>query len=386
MPVVLYVWKGNYPWDVRAEKVCKSLIKAGHEVYMLARWAEGQAERESIDGINVIRVGYKTARKLTQPLSINPIWAGAIKKAILELKPAIIIPREIMLAEACGRLGRRYNIPVVMDMAEHYPAAMKGWKKYYKSLSLRILVHHLNIPEIVEQRAVRLMSGIITVSRELSDRLGKVHHFNTGDIQIVNNTPEKQWFDGVDKGPKLPPLRFAYHGHFSQDRNLDTMIKAFIIAAEKCSGIRLTLAGDGENFDECFEIAEQSAVKDRICFTGAYKHGDIRKLYGETDIAILPFKTNEFINHIIANKLFDYMAAGKPVIVSRAKPMARIIEETGAGIVADCSSPESLADVIININDYPLREMSENGIAAFRDKYNWDVDADNLIKFVNRLI
>ncbi len=386
MPVVLYVWKGNYPWDVRAEKVCKALIKAGHEVFMLARWDDGQPERESIDGINIIRVGYKTARKLTQPLSINPIWHGAIKKAIIELKPAIIIPREIMLAEACGRLGRRYNIPVVMDMAEHYPAAMKGWKKYYRSMYLRILVHHLKIPEIVEERSVRLMSGIITVSGELRERIHRVYKFNNDDIQIVNNTPEKAWFEGVDKGPKLPPLRFAYHGHFSQDRNLEIMIKGFIIASEKNKDIHLTLAGDGENFNECLEIAEQSPVKDRIHFTGAYKHDEIRTLYSDTDIAILPFKANEFINHIVANKLFDYMAVGKPVIVSKAKPMARIIEETGAGIIADCSSPESLASAILNINNNPLNEMSELGMAAFRDKYNWDVDAENLVNFVNRFI
>ncbi len=386
MPVVLYVWKGNYPWDVRAEKVCKALIKAGHEVFMLARWDNGQPERELIDGINIIRVGYNTARKLTQPLSINPIWHGAIKKAIIELNPAIIIPREIMLAEACGRLGRRYDIPVVMDMAEHYPAAMREWKKYYKSLSLRILVHHLKIPEIVEERSVRLADGIITVCHEQAGRLKRQYDFNRQNTAVVHNTPPTGQFDEIRKGTSNPPVILGHHGHLTAEKSVENLIKAFILIADKCPNLKLLLAGGGECADELKEIAEASDCSDRIMFTGVYKPESLGDIIGKIDIGVIPYQVSDFNNYTIHNKIFDYMAAGKPVIVSKAMPMARIIEETGAGIIADCSSPESLAGTILNINNYRLNEMSENGITAFGNKYNWDVDAENLVNFVNRFI
>jgi len=155
MPKILYVWKGKYPWDIRVEKFCKSFIKNGFEVFLVARWAENQPVRENYKGINIIRAGYQKNYKLTQPVSFNPIWSNCIKKVVNEVNPDLIMPRDIMLAETCGRIGRKYDIPVVMDMAEHYPAAMKGWKKYSDNIFLRILVHSFNVPEKVEKRAQR---------------------------------------------------------------------------------------------------------------------------------------------------------------------------------------------------------------------------------------
>lgn len=386
MKKALYVWKGQYPWDIRAEKICNSLIKNGYEVYLLSRWFDGELERENYKGINIIRAGFNKQFTLTQPISINPIWKNAIKDAVMEIKPDVIIPRDIMLAEACGKIGRKYNTPVIMDMAEHYPAAMKGWKKYYDNVSLRILVHHLNIPELVEKRAVKLMDGIITVSEELNNRINTIYTINKEKLQIVRNTPDKNFIDNIRKGFCQPIRNFAYHGHFSQDRNLETLIEAFSIAAIKDKEIKLILAGSGENYMDCINIGSKSKAKDRIIFKGKYRFEELNQLYSETDIALLPFKNNDFINHIIANKLFDYMSIGKPIIVSEAIPMKRIIIETKAGIVVDCSNPENIAAAILNIKNLNLQEMSENGIKAFKEKYNWEVDSKNMINFIERII
>lgn len=386
MRKALYVWKGQYPWDIRAEKICNSLIKNGYEVYLLARWFDGETEKENYKGINIIRVGFEKAFKLTQPLSINPIWKKAIKNTVQEIRPNVIIPRDIMLAEVCGTIGHKYDIPVIMDMAEHYPAAMKGWKKYYDNISLRFLVHYLNIPELVEKRAIKLMNGIITVSKELSNRINKIYSFDNNKLQIVHNTPELDFVNNIKKGFNEPIVNFAYHGHFSQDRNIETLIKAFIIASKTDNGIKLILAGNGENFQECLNIANSSPISDRIIFKGKYKFEELNQLYSETDIGLLPFKNNEFINHIIANKLFDYMAIGKPIIVSEASPMKRIINETKAGFIADCSKPESLADAMLKIKNSNLKQLSENGIKAFIEKYNWNIDSKNMIDFFERII
>jgi glycosyltransferase involved in cell wall biosynthesis len=383
---VLYVWKSPYPWDPRIEKICKTLHSNNFDVNLLARWDGKQRENETIDGLNVIRVGYNLPTKFSAPLFSNPVWKKAISSAIKEFKPTLIMPREIMLAETCGKAGRKFGIPVLMDMAEHYPAAMKGWDKYYRNIVKRFAVHYLNVPERVERSCVGLMDGILTVSSELSKRLNDKYSYPFKKMQVIHNTPEKSWFDNVRIGSSVPPIEFAYHGYMTPDRNLDKMVKGFIIAAKTVPDIRLTVAGTGDTYETLLEIAQKSQYTDRIRFTGPYLHSEIDKLYSEMDIGILPFKNNEFINHIIANKFFDYLAAGKPMIVSQAKPMARLIEETKAGIAVDCNDENEIAQAIIKIREMDVKKFSENGRKAFLEKYNWDVDAKNMIEFINRII
>ncbi|MCK5742582.1 MAG: hypothetical protein KAH48_10220, partial [Chlorobi bacterium] len=119
MAEILYIWKGAYPWDVRTQKVCGALTNAGHEVHILARWTCEELERETVDGFNVIRVGYKQASRNSLPLSFNPVWRKAIRSSIIEIKPDLLIAREIMLARASGSIAHKFNLPMIIDMAEH---------------------------------------------------------------------------------------------------------------------------------------------------------------------------------------------------------------------------------------------------------------------------
>ncbi len=386
MKKAIYVWKGQYPWDIRAEKICNSLIKNGYEVYLIARWFDGEPERENYKNINIIRAGFQKQFKLSQPISINPIWKNTINNAVQEIKPDIIIPRDIMLAEACGKIGHKFDIPVIMDMAEHYPAAMKGWKKYYDNLSLRILVHYLNIPELVEKRAVNLMDGIITVCTEQNQRLNEQFNFSLYNMQVVHNTPTKDFFKDNTNQKKINGIIFGHHGFTTNEKSIKNFLLGFILAANIDKKIEFLIYGDGESYDELSNIANSSNVNNQIKFKGNYLFNDLPQIINLFDIGVIPYQISDFNNYTIHNKIFDYMASGRPVIVSEATPMKRIINETKAGIVVDCSNPENIADAILNIQNLDLQTMSENGIKAFREKYNWEVDSKNMIDFIERII
>ena len=45
---ILKVWDGEYPWDVRTEKVCRALTSRGHSVHMVARNRDGRVLREKL--------------------------------------------------------------------------------------------------------------------------------------------------------------------------------------------------------------------------------------------------------------------------------------------------------------------------------------------------
>lgn len=380
MKKVLYIWKDSYPWDVRVEKFCRSFVENGWDTYLLARSRGSNIPREIIDGFNVIRVGCGEPEFKFTPVPYNIWWDKAIESAVKEIKPDLIIVREILLGINSGNIAEKYDIPIIMDMAEHYPAAMRGWAKYTDPLLMKLLVHYFKVPDYVEKKAIKKMNGIIVVCDEQKERLNADYDYPMENIEVVFNTPHISLLENIRTGTGNPPKIFAYHGYFTPDRNLDMMIKGFILAATEISDIELKIAGGGDNSDDFKSLALRSPVADRIEFYGSYNHSDLIKYYSETDIAILPYKPNMFINHTISNKFFDYALLGKPMITSLAKPMQRLIEKHKIGLSCDCANAASVKEAIIKLLHSDYQQMSSNGL-KLRNEYIWELDSDKLQNF-----
>jgi glycosyltransferase involved in cell wall biosynthesis len=382
MKKILYIWKGSYPWDIRVEKVCKSLLKENYEVYLLSRWFDGQKERETINGINIIRAGFDLDSKYSVPLPYNPIWKKVIDNTIDEIQPDLVIPREIMLAEPSATSARKRDIPVIMDMAENYPAAMKDWKKYNKTFISKLLVHWLDFPERIEKKAVKLMDGIITVCDEQNARLINDFNYDYKKLQVVHNTPEKDLFKDYSKKDKTENFVFGHHGFTTAEKSLIKFVNGFLIALEHDNTLKLKIAGDGESNDDLRKIVQSSKFKDSVEFTGSYEYNEMSKLIGSFDIGVIPYQISNFNNNTIHNKIFDFFALGIPVLVSETLPFLRLINETKAGITCNCENEESIAKSIISMKDMDLHSFSFAGRKAFEEKYNWEVDSAKMMKFI----
>jgi glycosyltransferase involved in cell wall biosynthesis len=383
---ILYIYQAAFPWEVRVEKICRALRDAGCEVIVLARWAPGQAPEEDYRGCRVVRVGAGLPRFASLPVPVNPVWYAAIKRVVRLWKPDLVLAREILLAEPAGRVCRRHGLPLVIDMAEHYPASMRSWKKYQRNVLLRFLVFHVRVPDHVERRSVRWADGILTVCEEQSRRLHETFAYPWGRMAVVENTPELDTFTVVRKGVTNPPRVFAYHGHMTAQRGLTNLLKGFILAARRDPDIRLLLAGGGESYDELVTMAGGSGVSDRVRFTGRYRFEDLGALYGETDVGLVLQPPDESCDHTIPNKLYDYLACGKPVLVSPARPLRRVVEETGAGLALDSCDPETIAGGIERIRGMDLAGMAANGMRACRERYRWDRDTSTLLGFLQKLV
>jgi glycosyltransferase involved in cell wall biosynthesis len=385
MKKILYIWKDKYPWDVRVEKFLKSLSAAGYEVFLLARWKGEKQARENIDGINVIRAGYNKSLALMQPVSYNVLWQKEIKNAVEELKPDLLIVREIMLASACAGVARKYNIPVIMDMAENYPAAMKLWKKYYDNILLRFLVHNINLPELVEKKSVPLMDGIITVCPEQARRLEKTYNYNPKNVEVVYNTSSVKDRVRTVTEINMQNIVFGHHGYMTSDKNLINFVRGFLLACRKNDKIMLFLAGEGENYSEIREIVTASEFSERVKLFGKYEYSRLDEIMSMFSIGILPYAPNDFNNYTIHNKLFDYFAYGKPVLASNMQPVENIINETGSGKVYDMSDADRISDAILDFVNEDMKKFAANSLQA-AEKYNWENDSKKLVKFIERFL
>jgi glycosyltransferase involved in cell wall biosynthesis len=83
----------------------------------------------------------------------------------------------------------------------------------------------------------------------------------------------------------------------------------------------------------------------------------------------------------LANKLFDYMAAGLPVVAVDVPPMRRVLDETDAGVLYPPDDVGALAGGIVELlNDPPRRErLGANGRRAVMTRYSWRQDEARLL-------
>lgn len=385
MAKILYVWKEPYPWDVRAEKVCSAFKDAKHNVYILARNGNEPSQRENIDGIQIIRVGDKYS-KLAVPTSLNPIWRHAIEQAIDEIKPQLVVVREMLLAEATAKVTKKKNIPIIMDMAENYPACMRDWKKYNKNMVSRFAVHTLKIPDKVEKNAVAMMDGIFVVCEEQVERLNEQYAFKPENTAVVHNTPMLGKFDTSKRKREFKsPLTLTHHGFLSAEKDITNLLLGFNLIASHIDA-KLVIAGDGECFNDYKALLEKCENKEQIIMLGKYNYAELPNILHNTNIGVIPYQISDFNNYTIHNKVFDYFAAGIPVLASQVKPLERLLNETKSGIASDFTTPENAAQAIKNMIESDLPQMAENATLAAQNKYNWNVDAKNLLTFTEQYI
>lgn len=385
MKKILYIFKDKIQWEIRLLKLCNSLKSNGFEVQILAKW-DGETEpTEEFRGFTVNKCGFNKKASHLFPLSINSIWQESIKEQITVYKPDLIIVREFFLGVAAAKAAHRYNIPVIMDMAEHYPGAMRGFKKYQSKCVSRFAINTLKLPDILEKHAVKMMDGIIVVCDEQINRLSNDLGFNKDNIKVIHNSPYKAVNFKGEFHFNNPPKILGIHGHLTGEKSLTNLINGFLIIAEQFPDLKLLIAGNGECYNDYKSIIKKSGLENRFEMIGKYTYNQLPGIMRKIDIGVIPYQISEFNNFTIHNKIFDFFAFGKPLLVSNALPLKRIINETHAGIASSFESPQEAAESIKLMLKADLKQFAENSQKAF-ETYNWENEEPKLIDFIKRFL
>jgi glycosyltransferase involved in cell wall biosynthesis len=174
-------------------------------------------------------------------------------------------------------------------------------------------------------------------------------------------------------------------GGATPGRGADLLIDACALAREEISELTLRLAlGNVSGRGYLRELMDQHSAKTWIRF----ERVDYRRLpeflVGVHTCAI-PHRKSHYLDLALPIKLFDYMAAGRPTVVTRCRAMAELVEAQDVGLVSDFTA-EGLAAALVRIlSDRPLAErLAENGRRTVEQRHNWTRTQDNVIRAVIR--
>lgn len=388
---LLKLYDGDYPWDVRVEKMLRSLVGAGHAVTLVARNRKALPRREVHDGVALRRLPSlgRAGALLTFPAFANPVWAAVAWRAARECGPERVIVRDLPLAPLGLWIARRLGVPAIVDMAEPYPEALRSNWQFDRLGGLDHVLRSPRAAEAVERRVLRRSPRVLVVSPEAGERLerlGLPHERWT----LVGNTPDLARLEtGAAASQPLPeelrgrPL-LIFTGILVGDRGLDVAIAGLAQLRSRSPRPALLVIGDGPARERYEAEARARGLEHDVRFLGWIDHAELPAWLRRADVGILPFHACTHIDTTLANKLFDYMALGLPVLASDARPMRRVLAETHAGVTfraGDAAGFASAAAALLG-DAAARRTMGECGRKAAAETYNWSRDADRLLEAV----
>lgn len=344
-------------------KECMSL-HSQHKVRLIV--ADGLGS-DQISGVNIHDLGKPRGR-------LSRFTATALKAAakVRELETDLVHFHDSELIPTALWLRAR-GVRVIYDVHEDLPRdiLIKEWipKALRRPASA--------IAKSIEAIADRYFDGIIGATPLIAQR------FTSEKTILVRNFPLIEEFQ-VSTGPKRNIIgadSVAYIGTLSEARGVVEAIEATRLV----DNLTLVLAGK-------FNTA---ALERRVRSLPGWQSVDYRGFVGREEVAEILNRSRAglctllpTITHLDSYpvKLFEYMAAGLPVIISDFPLWRDLVEKHDCALFVDPASPDEIAKAISWVLTHPERAeaMGRNGRKAIETEFNWQTESENLVAFYNR--
>jgi glycosyltransferase involved in cell wall biosynthesis len=180
-------------------------------------------------------------------------------------------------------------------------------------------------------------------------------------------------------------FKVVYTGAHGPANGLDMVIDAARLMEKKDDSIQFLLIGDGPEKQNLIDMAKTFSLSN-ICFLDPVPKLYMPHVLKKADLLLHCLKPMDVFKHGISpNKMFDYLASGKPIIMS-VNASNNIVEDARAGISVKSGDPEELVNGILklkNMSEDERRAMGLNGYEYVKKYFSTAVLAEKMIKELN---
>jgi glycosyltransferase involved in cell wall biosynthesis len=356
------------PLDTRIfGKECRALAAAGYDVHLVV----GGPPAEQIDGVvlhaTAAHGGRPRATRQWARLWRAARWAFRLRPSMYHLHDPHLIPLGILLKLA--------GSTVVYDVHEDYPAhartklvgrPFRGW---VKALMWRLL----------EGLARRTFDRFVCASPALAEQ------FPRERTVVVGNFPLHRAYEPA-RPYRERSNTVIYTGNISEIRGFPEMARALELLPEGLDG-RLRMVGRCSPAGLVGRVRSR-AVGSRMELVPWQPHDVVvQELLDARVGLILLHPLPNHLDAIRSNKLFEYMAAGLPVITSDLPRWREIVRGIDCGLVVDPHDPAAISAAIEYLLTHPeeAEAMGARGRAAVHSQFNWDGEAVRLLALYREL-
>jgi glycosyltransferase involved in cell wall biosynthesis len=369
-PKIVHLTSVHTAFDVRVfHKECKSLARSGKHVVLIAP----HQRDEVVDSVEVKGIQIGGGRLVRMTRTVWSLYREALRQNgdVYHFHDPELIPLGLLLA-ARGKT-------VVYDIHEDAPADILH-KDYIPRPLRRPLTWTVRK---LEDAACRRFSGLIAATPTIAQRF---YSINPNTV-VVHNFP---MLNEIAPTADLPwnerPPAVAYIGSISERRGIREILQALALLSSD-NRARMMLAGPFSPAELRTELMRLPGWA-RVKYLRVLDRPSVANLLSRVRLGLLVLQPEPNFCNAMPIKLFEYMAAGIPVIASDFPLWRQIIGEAGCGLLVDPQDPRAIARAMEYLlsHDAEAEAMGRRGRQAACELYNWNSEERVLLNFYSELL
>lgn len=368
----------------RSYEFARRWVKAGHKVTLITGYydigglepGKGLIRRQIIEGINVIVVGsiysnkQSYLRRITSFLLFLPlsIYAGLMAKKV-DVIYATSTPLTVGIPAMV--LKRLKRVPFVFEVRDQWPEI---------PLELGIIKSRFLVKLLLwlEKTIYKSSSAIVALSPGQADGVRKVLTENK-EIKVIPNSCDREFFHpDIDSSVIRKKygwdgkLVLLHAGAMSRINNLDFVIDA-AVKLKDYTNIMFVLIGDGNQKPILESRVRELGLTNVGIFPSVPKQ-KLPEIYAAADVGLMIIGNYPIVQHNSANKFFDSLSAGKPVLLNYSGWQREILEDNEAGFGCELCNLDEFVEKILYLHSHRelVRTMGQNARQVSLEKFDRD--------------
>lgn len=355
--------------DQRVHKVCTTLSKAGYKITVI-----GYTLHKSYP----LNREYETKR---MRLFFSKGFLFFAEFNLRVFFKILFLKKDILLANDLDTLLPNFIISKLMKK-----------KLVYDSHELYTEVPELiNRPKVqaiwlaIEKFIFPKLKNVITVNKVIAEIYEKKYKVNVIVIRNIapmlkNKNKNFELSREVKGNHKMLILQGA-------GINIDRGAEEAVEMMRYLENIKLFIIGSGHAIPKLKEIVCKYELQDKVKILGRKDYASLMEYTKISDLGLsLDKNTNLNYEYSLPNKIFDYIQAETPLLVSNRKIVGELVKHHNIGMVSDSHNPKKMASLVQEaLSNEAQYNIWQKNLQSISNKYNWEQESQKLIKFYNSL-
>jgi len=365
MASILMTLLGDIQYDGRVRREIQTLTTAGHHVELVVSDFTKQRSGNEDLGIRIHHVPMtmwpNPAMNFISQIRFNRQAASIIR----ELAPTYIHCHDLSALLAGVWAKEQIGAQLVFDAHELMPESMGGIREVVWGNIEKICIHSCDYIIMPEKNRIAYF---------------KLKYPQIRKISLLSNFPRQRDMPNrkhdlfrhvypISRDQKI----ILYTGLIAAKRNVEELIDSMVRCNERF--VLVLLGRTFKNYEQRLRAKiEKFALQSRVFLHDAVPHEQILRYMASCDIGTAFYSNTNANNYYCAsNKLYEFIALGKPVLTNNYPGLVESVKRYGQGVCLEEISPKSLAEAYVRACD-PLF------VTPGRNKFFWEDQEDVLIQ------
>lgn len=344
--------------DQRVHKFCSTLQSEGFCIFLIGRKSKGSTS---------INRAYKTHRislLFQKGFLCYAEYNIRLFLKLLFLKTDILLANDLDTLLPNFLIAKIYGKKLVYDSHELFTETPELLNRAFTK----------GFWKIIEKNTVPKVKNAITVSNSIANYYNQ--KYQTEFITIRNVPYTSPTIAGLLPFPTKNKKIIIYQGAINIGRGIELMIDT-ISYLDDCIFV---IIGIGDIYTAIINKIKRQKLEKKVFLLGKLNPNELKKITPLADLGIsLEENLGLSYHYALPNKLFDYIHAKVPVLISDLPEMKKIVTKNNIGIVATEKSPKKLAESINQLfNDKEKYQLFKKNLQSTVKKYNWEKESAKL--------